>query len=174
MNTNQNANVQNNQAQGAVAAAMMEANKAFEAKNNKNTVQKFDDGHIPTASVVVRRTVLGDIVLFRADKEDREKGTIEYFDGKKGSQMQVAPIEFYKQTKPVENPEDTRKMVAGFAKQFGMKDSAIHVRARLQKESVMRKADPAVAGDEKASQKEFADKLLAAIHKAVYDALALN
>lgn len=174
MNTNANNMNAPVNTQGAIAAAMAEANKAFDWKGKQEPKEKkFDDGHVAQAAVVVRRTVLGDVILFRADKEDREKGTIEYFDGKKGSQMQVAPLEFYRQTKPAEQ-EEVRRMVATFAKQFGFKDATIHVRARLQKESVMRKADANIPGDEQASHKELADKLIAGISKAIYQALAVD
>lgn len=165
MNTHQN-NPSNNPAfQGQMAQAVLKATKESEEKMKEKEI--VVSGEIP--SIVVRKDVLGHNFLFRADKEDRTKGVIEYWDGKKGSQMQVAPIEFYRNTKPIESDEEVKKLVQDFSRQFGYKN--FNLRARLMKESVMRKADPAKEGDDKAARKEFADKLVSALTKAVYQAL---
>lgn len=114
-------------------------------------------------SIIPRTDLLGHNVLFLADTHNREAGTIQYWDGKKGNKPQQAPVEFYKSTKPIKGEEDAKKLMQDFSQEFGVKEFI--PRQRLVKESALpRSAEGSISADDIEAYKT---RLIAAITKAI-------
>ena len=164
MNT-QNANVANNPAlQGAMANAILEANKAMEQQAPAKKVAQPIVGTAP--AIVPRKDLLNNNILFLADTQNRDDNSIQYWDGKKGSQPTSVSLAFYKSTKPIESEEEVKKLVQDFSKQFGKKE--VILRQRLIKESVLNRDADGKA--EKTDVDAYKQKLIAAITKAIMEA----
>lgn len=118
---------------GAMQAAIHSANILSEQKNMEQKKNSPMLGSAP--AIVPRRDLLGNRVLFLADTQNRETGSIQYWDGKKGSKLATAPLAFYKSTKPIDSEEEVKKFVQDYSKEFGQKEFIL--RQRLIKGSVL-------------------------------------
>lgn len=147
--------------QAAIHAANILATEKQAAPVNKNTQPAVANA----PAIVPRRDLLGNRILFLADTQNREAGTIQYWDGKKGSKAGTAPLEFYKSTKPIESEEDVKKLVQDFSKEFGQKE--VILRQRLIKESVLARDSEGKA--DKTDVDAYKIKLVAAITKAIME-----
>jgi hypothetical protein len=163
MNTQQNNPAANPALQGAMASAILSANKEAE---QKAAAPKQNTPALGTAPAIVpRKDLLGNHILFLADEQDTEAGTIKYWDGKKGSKPSTAPIEFYRSTKPMDNEQDVQKLVQGYSKETNQKEFLL--RKRLIKETVLNRD---VQGkSEKTDIDAYKQKLIAALTKAIME-----
>lgn len=148
--------------QGALQQAMLKANEQHKVASN---VQPINQKDASLVSIVPRLSVLGEPLVFLPASVNYEANTIDFWDGKKGSKVRTAPLEFYKISKPfdADRTEDSAKLGASFAKEFG--HALIHSRQRLVKQSSLQRD-----AEGKASQvdiEDFKKRLIAAVTKAV-------
>lgn len=148
---------ESNVLQGAVAAAMLKANKDHQATGATATFSNV----IP--SVIPRTDLLNQDVIFLAHTLDREAETIQYWDMKKGSKPTTVGTAYYKSTRPVKDPQKVTQMVQTFSKEFGTKE--VILRERLVKSSMDRAEDGNVNSesieDFKARFRNAIEKMLA-------------
>lgn len=112
-------------------------------------------------SVVVRRDLLGAVVVFDVDshKKTEDGEFINYWDGKS---MKTAPIAYYKvSTRPMPAEEAT-KVVEQFAK--ANKLQQVHMRMRLEKNKIERDSEGKAAG---VDVNEFLDRFQSAVNKLI-------
>lgn len=163
MNAQQHNAANNPALQGQMAAAILNANKEMEAKQTESK----HTPNTPVPAIVVRKDLLGNRILFLADTQDLATGSIQYWDGKKGSKPATAPIEFYKSTKPIENGEEVKKLVQDYSKEFQQKE--VVLRQRLIKSTVLNRDEQ--GNTEKVNVDDYKQRLLAAVTKAINETL---
>jgi len=162
MNTTQTINAG---VQTAMSAALHSANIENIVKASATAPKTASTMH----TILVRRDVQGKPVVFLPDTFSKPDNKISYWAGDKNGTVQETTADYYFTSKPAE-PELSKEMADKYSTRFHAKE--ILVRQRLYKEnSSLRKSLPEKEGDEQAARKEFADKLVAAITKAVYSAL---
>lgn len=89
-------------------------------------------GDVP--AIVPRIDLLQNRVLFLVKTENIETGEISYFNVKDGT-INVAPVEYYRSTKPVEEDDVISKMVNQFMSKTGSKN--VILRKRLIKNHML-------------------------------------
>lgn len=141
--------------------AMQAAIKAASDKQQASNVQNIKDSTL--VSIVPRLSVLGEPLVFLPASVDYDANTIDFWDGKKGSKLRTAPIEFYRISKPYENQEDSGKLSGMFAKEFG--HSLVHARQRLVKNGKLQRDNEGKANA--IDIEDYKKRLLAAITKAI-------
>lgn len=129
-------------------------------------------------AIIVRRDVQGKLVVFFPDSYSKTENKIQYYSGEDGPKKVESSADYYFTSKPADENE-IKEMSAKFAKDFNSKE--ILIRRRLIKEHVMARntehfnADAAEGGrtaeEMREQQKAFAEKLIAAVTKAIREAI---
>jgi hypothetical protein len=151
----QNTIAQNNDtANNAIANAMKAAGAL---KGSKDVVANAPS----MTSVVFRKDRINNFYTFLPETQDRKGGTVQMWDGKKGSKPFPVDTLFYKTTVPVED-EAVPGLVERFTKEFGVKQ--VVLRKRLFKESIQRDDEGKV---EKVDIEDYKARLKVALIKAI-------
>lgn len=146
--------------QNALQAAMLKASN--EAAVKASNVTPIDKNQM--VAIVPRVGILGEQLAFLPNTVNYDKGTIEYWNMKKGQKPQVAPLEFYKVSKPVDDKSVAAHISGAFAKEFGHQH--ILSRERLVKRTVGRDTE---GNANTVDIENFKSRLKAAIIKAIDD-----
>ena len=146
--------------QSSLQAAMLKASNEAAAK--APNVTPIDKNQM--VAIVPRVGILGEQLAFLPNTVNYEAGTIEYWNMKKGQKPQVAPLEFYKVSKPVDDKTVSAHISGAFAKEFGHQH--ILSRERLVKRTVQRDNE---GNANTVDIENFKSRLKAAIIKAIDD-----
>lgn len=118
-------------------------------------------------AVIIRQDWTGRKMVFLADTQNKAEGTLKVWDvsnGPKGAILEV-PMAYYKSTHKIENDEEVKGVIQKFSKEF--KVNELIQRQRLFKEQILTAPEPTKEDAPKVSNKEVAEKLIAAMTKAI-------
>lgn len=158
MTRTQEATVQQN----ALQAAMLKASNEAAAK--ASNVTPIDKNQM--VAIVPRVGILGEQLAFLPNTVNYDAGTIEYWNMKKGQKPQVAPLEFYKVSKPVDDKTVSAHISGAFAKEFGHQH--ILSRERLVKRTVQRDNE---GNANTVDVEAYKERLIASITKAIRETM---
>lgn len=116
-------------------------------------------------SIIVRKDLRDNIVVFKADSENKEKGTIMMWNGKHGAQFEEVSIPYYKSTTPIDDKAKVEELAKGYTSNFGIKE--LIVRQRLIKKGTDKEESAAEEAGKPFDKAKFKRDVLAAFAKAL-------
>ena len=162
MNTSQNINAGVNT---LIGNAIHAANIAQLEKESAHTAKPVEVMH----TVIVRIDVQNKPAVFFPDSYKKDEHTIDAWSGEKGSSVYTTNADYYFTSRPAD-----ASIVEDMSKKYSdrFKVKKLLVRQRLYKTGTQVRADnPKQQGDDKAAMREFADRLVESVTKAIYAAL---